>query len=178
MYIHEQVDLRLENPQDDLLTGLTYAEEEGDKLSREELLSMVFLLLAAGHETTSNLIGNGMVALLTNPEQMDHLKRNIDDQDLLKTMVEEILRHNGPAPSTLLRFAFEDVEIRGKTIKRGDGVLYQFALSKTVTPKCSLILISLTSGAHPISIWGLVAASTSAWVHRSPELKVQWQFRH
>lgn len=125
-YMHEQIDRRATEKPDDVLTGLVDAEEEGDTLDRQELMSMIFLLLAAGHETTSHLIGNGMVALLKYDEQMQLLKANLDNKDLIANMNEEIIRYNGPAPTNLLRYAFEDIEIRGKTIKQGDGVWMVF----------------------------------------------------
>lgn len=121
-YMNEQIDRRATEKPDDVLTGLVDAEEAGDSLDREELMSMIFLLLAAGHETTTHLIGNGMVALLKYEEQMQILKANLNDEALISSMIEEILRYNGPAPTTLLRYAFDDIEIRGKTIHRGDGV--------------------------------------------------------
>src|SRR5688572_13005394 len=64
------------DPQNDLATALISTEEAGDKLSKDELLAMVFLLLIAGHETTVNLIGNGMLALIEHPEAMDRLRHN------------------------------------------------------------------------------------------------------
>lgn len=125
-YMHEQIDRRATEKPDDVLTGLVDAEEEGDTLDRQELMSMIFLLLAAGHETTTHLIGNGMVALLKYDEQMQVLKDNLDNKDLIANMNEEIVRYNGPAPTNLLRYAFEDIDIRGKTIKQGDGVWMVF----------------------------------------------------
>lgn len=122
MYMNEQIELRQVEPKDDVLTGLVNAEEDGDRLDREELMAMLFLLLAAGHETTVHLIGNGMAALLSNPEQLQLLRANLDDEKLIQSAIEEMLRFNGPAPTTLLRYAFEDIHIRGKTIKAGDGV--------------------------------------------------------
>lgn len=120
MYMHDLIDKRTAEPKDDLISGLVQAEEEGDKLSREELLSMIFLLLVAGHETTVNLIGNGTLALMQNPDQKDKL---IKDPSLIKTAVEEMLRFNGPVETPTMRWAFEDVEISGVTIPQGDLVL-------------------------------------------------------
>lgn len=125
-YMHAQIDRRATEKPDDVLTGLVDAEEEGDTLDRQELMSMIFLLLAAGHETTAHLIGNGMVALLKYDEQMQLLKDNLDNAALIANMNEEIIRYNGPAPTNLLRYAFEDIEIRGKTIQQGDGVWIVF----------------------------------------------------
>lgn len=107
-------------PADDLTSSLIRAEEEGDKLGEEELLAMVFLLLVAGHETTVNLIGNGALALLTHPDQLQKLK---DDPSLMKSAVEEMLRFDGPVQVSTDRFAAENVEFRGASISRGDIVL-------------------------------------------------------
>ncbi len=121
-YMNEQIDRRATEKPDDVLTGLVDAEEEGDTLDRQELMSMIFLLLAAGHETTTHLIGNGMVALLKYDDQMQILKDNMDNPAIINNLSEEVLRYNGPAPQTLLRYAFDDIDIRGKTIQKGDGV--------------------------------------------------------
>ncbi|MEL6310699.1 MAG: cytochrome P450, partial [Chloroflexota bacterium] len=125
-YMNAQIDRRATEKPDDVLTGLVDAEEEGDSLDREELMSMIFLLLAAGHETTVHLIGNGTVALLKYADQRELLMNNLDNQDIVGGMVEETLRYNGPAPTTLLRYAFDDVEVGGKTINKGDGVFICF----------------------------------------------------
>ncbi len=75
-YIRKMSRARRVNPRDDLLTALVQAHEAGDRLSENELLSMIVLLLVAGHETTVNLIGNGVVALLDHPEERDQLRDN------------------------------------------------------------------------------------------------------
>ncbi|MGJ3237148.1 MAG: cytochrome P450 family protein [Anaerolineae bacterium] len=121
-YMNEQIDRRATEKPDDVLTGLVDAEEAGDTLDRQELMSMIFLLLAAGHETTTHLIGNGMVALLQHPAQLADLRTHLDDDALVHNTIEEILRYNGPAPTTLLRYALDDVTVRGQTIQQGDGV--------------------------------------------------------
>lgn len=108
------------NPGDDLASGLVRAEEEGDALSEDEMLAMVFLLIVAGHETTVNLIGNGTLALLTHEDQLAKLKA---DPDLIGPAVEELLRYDGPVETSTHRYAAEDVEIGGTTIPKGDGVL-------------------------------------------------------
>ena len=119
MYMNALVDDRHENPQDDIITGLVQAEEDGDRLDRMELLSMLFLLLVAGHETTVNLIGNGTLALIQHPDQFEKLRAN---PSLIKSAVEEMLRFNGPVDMTTLRYAFEDIAIGGAVIPKGDGV--------------------------------------------------------
>lgn len=123
MYMHSLIDERHENPQDDLISALVAAEEEGDRLDRQELLGMIFLLLVAGHETTVNLIGNGTLALLQHPDQMQLLKERLDDEALVKSAIEEILRYNGPVETPTVRWSFEDVEIGGKVIPIGEIVL-------------------------------------------------------
>jgi cytochrome P450 len=89
-------------------------------LSRQELLSMIFLLLVAGHETTVNLIGNGTLALLQHPDQMRLLQ---SDPTLIRSAIEEMLRYNGPVETPTLRWAFEDVEMGGKVTPQGDIVM-------------------------------------------------------
>lgn len=120
MYFHDQFDKRRANPQDDLITGLVHVEEAGDKLDPQELISMVFLLLVAGHETTVNLIGNGMLALMTHPDQMQKLQQS---PDLIETAIEEMLRYESPVGVTTTRWALEDVEWHGQVIPAGDMVV-------------------------------------------------------
>ena len=119
-YIRRLVKSRRAIPKDDLVTALVQAEEAGDQLSEDELVAMIFLLLVAGHETTVNLIGNGMLALLENPDQMNKLR---DDPALIKTAVEELLRYNGPLETATERYAREDTTVAGVTIPRGELVL-------------------------------------------------------
>jgi len=104
------------NRQDNLLSSLVEAEEAGDKLTERELVANCVLLMFAGHETTSNLIGNGTVALLENPEQKKMLQ---EDGGLIGSAVEELLRFDSPVQKTS-RTAITDIEIGGKTINSGD----------------------------------------------------------
>ena len=115
-YFDEVIDKRRTDPQDDLVTVLCQAEEEGEKLTHQELLVTLTLLLVAGNETTKNLIGNGLLALLQNPVQMELLRK---DSALVLLAVEELLRFDGPVQMDS-RTALEDVEIGGKQIKRGE----------------------------------------------------------
>ena len=119
-YINELIEERRNVDQGDILSGLIYAEEDGDKLDHMELLSMVFLLLVAGHETTVNLIANGTLALMQHPQQMALLQNN---PGLIGTAIEEMLRYNGPVEAPTLRYASEDIVIDGVTIPTGDIVL-------------------------------------------------------
>jgi cytochrome P450 PksS len=111
---------RREQPQDDLVSALVAAEEAGDRLSQDELLSMIFLLLLAGHETTVNLIGNGTLALLQNPDQRQRLYAN---PDLIDRAVEELLRYTNPVEHGTTRFALEAVTLGGVTIPKGSRVV-------------------------------------------------------
>jgi cytochrome P450 len=118
-YIRKLVRIRRANPSDDLVSALVDARESGDQLSEDELLAMVSLLLIAGHETTVNLIGNGMLTLIEHPQQMDRLR---DDPALIKPAVEELLRFDGPLQTATERFTRGDVTIDGVTIPRGEMV--------------------------------------------------------
>ncbi|MEO8608716.1 MAG: cytochrome P450 [Chloroflexota bacterium] len=120
MYMHEMIEERQKSPKEDLISGLVAAENAGDKLDRQELLSMIFLLLVAGHETTVNLIGNGTLALLQNRDQFDLLR---SDPTLIKSAVEEMLRYNGPVETPTPRWAFENVQFGDQVIHKGDMVL-------------------------------------------------------
>jgi cytochrome P450 PksS len=111
---------RRAEPRDDLISALVQAEQAGDRLSEDELLSMIFLLLLAGHETTVNLIGNGTEALLAWPDQYRRLH---DEPALTERAVEELLRYSNPVEHGSPRFASEDVEVGGVSIARGDTVL-------------------------------------------------------
>jgi cytochrome P450 len=118
-YIRKLVRKRRAEPRDDLVSALAQAEEAGDTLSDDELMAMVFLLLAAGHETTVNLIGNGTLALLEHPDQLDKLR---NDPALIKPAVEELLRYTSPVEMATERYAREDAAIAGATIPRGEMV--------------------------------------------------------
>jgi cytochrome P450 len=122
-FFRELIAARREKPTDDLLSKLIAAEEQGTVLSEDELVSTCTLLLIAGHETTTHLIGNAVLALLRNPTEMQKLR---DDPGLIEDAVEEFLRYEGAA-LMLSRRALEDVEIGGATIRAGEiatGVLH------------------------------------------------------
>lgn len=108
------------DPQDDILTGLIQAEEQGETLSEDELVSMVFLLIFAGYETTVHLITNGVVTLLQHSDQLARLRAQ---PPLMASAVEEILRYNGPVQATKPGYAVEDVTLHGMTIPKGSAVI-------------------------------------------------------
>lgn len=119
-YLRDLFEAKRRQPGDDLTSSLVHAEEDGDRLNEDELLSMVFLLIVAGHVTTVNLIGSAVFALLTNPDQLARLKA---DPSLAKAAVEETLRYYGPAETTTLRFAREEVGVGGVAIPKGERVI-------------------------------------------------------
>jgi len=118
-YFHGLFELRRREPGDDLITQLVQAEEAGNKLSEKELTANIMLLFGAGHETTVNLIGNGLLALHRNPDQLEKLKR---DPSLMPNAIEELLRYDSSVQLTG-RTALEDIEIGGITIARGESVM-------------------------------------------------------
>jgi cytochrome P450 len=101
---------------DDILSQLVHAEEAGDRLSHDEVLSMVFLLVIAGFETTLHLIANGVHTLLEHPAQLARLRA---EPELWDSAVEELLRHRGPIQSTKPLYPTEDVTLHGVTFRRG-----------------------------------------------------------
>ncbi|MGI8795187.1 MAG: cytochrome P450 [Acidimicrobiia bacterium] len=111
-YLEKLIERRRREPADDLLSALIAAEEEGDRLSEPELLATALFLLIAGHETTVNLIGNGTLALLRHPDQLDRLR---SDPSLDRNAVEELLRFDSPVMLTQ-RITLENYEIGGTTI--------------------------------------------------------------
>ncbi|WP_328394228.1 cytochrome P450 family protein [Nocardia sp. NBC_00416] len=119
-FFAELIDDKSAHPGEDMLSDIVRAAEDGDSLSRSETMAMAFLLLVAGHETTVNLIGNGMLALLRNPEQRSRLH---SDPDLVPNAVEEFLRYDGPVNLATIRFTTEPVEFSGTTIPAGQFVL-------------------------------------------------------
>jgi pimeloyl-[acyl-carrier protein] synthase len=118
-YFRELIANRRATPRSDVLSALIAAEEAGDKLSEDELLSTCILLLIAGHETTVNLIGNGTLALLRHPQERRRLREN---PGLIASAVEELLRYDGPVQRTA-RIPSSDVTIGERTIAKGEMVM-------------------------------------------------------
>ena len=108
------------HPKDDMVTALVQAKDGSDKLSGDEVLAMIFLLLVAGHETTVNLIGSGSLALLEHPDQLEKL---CCEPEIIKPAIEELLRFVCPVEMATERYACEDISIAGTTIPRGELVL-------------------------------------------------------
>ncbi|MFE6846661.1 cytochrome P450 [Streptomyces sp. NPDC057686] len=125
-YVTELIRDKRAHPGDDLLSALVTARDEEQQLTEDELVAMVFLLLAAGYITTVNLIAGGIALLLAHPGQLDLLR---SDPDLLPGAIEEFLRYDGPVSPGIARFAREDVEIAGVTVPRGATVLIGSAVA-------------------------------------------------
>jgi hypothetical protein len=121
-YFKEKVaELRI-NPRENLLSALIEAEEKGDRLTETELFANCVLLMIAGHETTTNLIGNGVLALLRNPDQEEALRMK---PELIVTAVEELLRYDSPVQK-MGRIALTDISIGGKEILQGQLICLGF----------------------------------------------------
>nr|WSX49311.1 cytochrome P450 [Streptomyces sp. NBC_00974] len=117
---------KTEKPGDDLLSALIRTrDEDGDSLSSDELIGMAYLLLLAGHETTVNLISNGVRALLAHPAQLADLRADFDG--LLDGAIEEMLRYDGPVENATIRFAAEDLVLGGVAIEAGASVVVSLA---------------------------------------------------
>lgn len=119
-YLRGLIQSRRKRPADDLVSALVLAQEGDDRLTDDEILAMVLLLLSAGHETTVNLIGSGMLALLSHSAELARLRR---EPELLGSAVEELLRFAGPAETATERYAMRDVVIAGAHIPKGEMVL-------------------------------------------------------
>jgi cytochrome P450 len=114
------VDAKQAVPGDDLVSGLISARDGDERLSTQELLSTIFQLIVAGHDTTASLIGNGVVALLRHPDQLDEVRR---DPDRLTAAIEELLRYDAPVPHSTFRYAVAPVAIGEATIPAGAQVI-------------------------------------------------------
>jgi cytochrome P450 family 107 subfamily K polypeptide 1 len=123
-YLRELFERKRQAPTDDMISRLVHAEEDGDGLDEDEILATVFLMFLAGHVTTVNLIGNGVVALLRHPDQLAKLKAN---PELTKGVVEETLRYWGPVDFIGRRIAKEDVEVGGTVIPTGEQATVSLA---------------------------------------------------
>ena len=124
-YLQNLFERKRRAPTDDMISRLVHAEEDGNVLDEDEVLATVFLMFLAGHVTTVNLVGNGVVALLTHPDQLAKLKA--DPELLAKGVVEETLRYWGPVDFIGRRIAKEDVELSGTVIPTGEQATVSLA---------------------------------------------------
>ena len=124
LYLRKLIELKRKNPGDEIVSALVAQEAEGDRLNGEELQAMIGILLSAGHETTTNLIGNGTLSLLRNPDKKEQLAK---EPEIAASAVEELLRYDGPVEASTYRYARHDLEINGTKIAQGDVVLGSIA---------------------------------------------------
>ena len=122
-YLRQLARERARNPQDDLLSALATVEEAGEMLTEDELISTCVLLLNAGHEATVNVMGNGLLALFQNPDQLALLRSR--PTELLKPAVEELLRYDTPL-QLFRRWVLEDLEFGGIQFKQGEQIALLF----------------------------------------------------
>lgn len=118
-YFEEIIAQRRDRPEEDMLSALLAAEEEGDKLTHDELIGTLMLLLVAGNETTRSLIGNGMLALLKNPDQLQRLR---DAPELLDSAIDELLRYDSPV-QFIIRVVMEDTQFKGRQLRTGQKMM-------------------------------------------------------
>ena len=147
-YLRKFFELRRREPRDDLVSALIRAEEAGERLSQDELLAMVFLLLIAGHETTVNLISNGMLALFQHPDQIEKLRH---EPLLVKSAVEELLRYTSPVFMTSERYALDGATIHDVNIPRGEmtlGVIGSANRDETVFDNADDLIITREPNKH------------------------------
>jgi cytochrome P450 len=123
-YLQDLFARKRREPGDDMISRMVLAEEDDEVLTEEEILATVFLMYLAGHVTTVNLVGNGVVALLTHPEQLAKLQA---DPSLAKNVVEETLRYWGPVDFVGRRFATENLDVAGTPVARGEQVAVSLA---------------------------------------------------
>jgi cytochrome P450 len=123
-YLEKLIEQKRVSPEEDLISYLIQVEEGGDGLTVSELYGVIMLLIVAGHETTVNLIANGLLALLTHPEQLALLKA---DPSLVAQAIEELLRFNGPVEFSTDRWAKESFTFMGQQVEKGDHVIVSLA---------------------------------------------------
>jgi cytochrome P450 len=129
-YLARLVRRRRADPGDDLISALVATQAQDDRLTDSELLSTCFVLITAGDETTTHLVGNGMLALLRHPDQLARLR---EDPVLIRTAVEELARFDTPTQA-IVRVAAEDVEIGGRTLREGE-LAYLFLAATNRDPE-------------------------------------------
>lgn len=117
-YLRGLIEQKRQHPQQDLLSQLVAVEADGERLTMDELIATSILILNAGHEATVNVVGNGVYALIQHPEQLQHLRDNLD---LLPTAIEEMMRYDTPLP-LFRRYVLEDMNYNGVIFKQGQEV--------------------------------------------------------
>jgi 3-oxoacyl-(acyl-carrier-protein) synthase III len=165
-YLRKILRSRRRVPKQDLISSLAFAEHQGDCLSEEEILATCQMMVFAGFETTTNLIGNGLLALLTHSGEHSRFSQ---DPSVLKNAIQEILRFDAPV-QRLSRVAKADFNLRGAEIRAGD-LMFLMVARRTGTKPDSRIRIDSTSGAMPAGTWPSVTRFTRARATHWPSSK-------
>ena len=129
----ELVETKQQRPDDRLVSALIAARDGHQRLDQQELLSTIFQLIVAGHDTTASLIGNSVVALLRHPEQLALLRAHPEQ---IPSAVEELLRYDAPVPHSTFRYSLDDIELGGVTIPAGAQVIICLASANRDTTRC------------------------------------------
>jgi cytochrome P450 len=149
-YLEQLISRKLAAPADDLLSRLTSEQIQTGQMTQQELVKLISLLLLAGHETTTNMIALGTLALLRHPAQLTQL-RNADDPKLVARAVEELLRYLSIIHTGLRRVALEDIEIAGLVIRAGEGLVIPIEAAnrdETVFPRAGMLDINRDARQH------------------------------
>ena len=120
-FLREEIEARRIDPRPGMITELVQAEQDGDKLSENELLAMILVLFVAGHETTTHLLSTSILSLLKHPDQLEELRSDWDGKSA--RAVEELIRYNSPVQFTKPRYVCADMEFYGKSLKRGQNII-------------------------------------------------------
>lgn len=120
-FLRKEIEARRADPKPGMITELVQAEQDGDKLTENELLAMILILFVAGHETTTHMLSTSIVTLLKHPEQLEDLKSDWGQKS--PRAVEELIRYNSPVQMTKPRYAAQDMEFYGKQLKRGQRLM-------------------------------------------------------
>jgi cytochrome P450 len=153
VYFRDAIQKHRQHPQDDLISALLTAEQEGDSLTEEEVVANSIMLMTGGQETTTNLIGNGMLTLLRHPDQLEKLRA---DRSLIPSAIEELLRYESPIQYTS-RLAPRDVQIGGKTIRQRQAVIAVMGAANRDPERFSdpdLLDINRRDNRHLAFAWG------------------------
>jgi cytochrome P450 len=147
-HLRQLVDIKRDEPGDDLVSALIAARDGEERLDTQELLSTIFQLIVAGHDTTTSFIGNAVVALLGDPRQLEVLRA---DPERIPGAVEELLRYDAPVPHSTFRYAVEPVELAGHAIPVGAQVVVCLAAANRDARRFSdpeLLDVQRTEGRH------------------------------
>jgi hypothetical protein len=152
-YFQKQMREQEKNPRPGLVTSLMNAEVDGSRLTEEEVVANLIVTMVGGQETTTNLIGNGLVSLLDNPDQLELLK---NDSSILPSAIEELLRYESPSQHTA-RLATDDMVLGGKQIQKRQAVIAVFAAANRDPerfPDPDKLDLRRTDNRHVAFAWG------------------------